>query len=262
MQSSFELLKANRRILWLPVLSGALSIVLSLAIAGPLLLSLHGSWGFRQYLVLLIAGAVASAPAIFFNVAITYAASEQIEGRLIGARDAIRFAWTRRVLVAQWALFAGTVGALLRMIENRVGFLSKVIGFLGALAWAVAVFFVIPVLAFEGLGPIKAIERSSQLLHDNFGTVTRGALRFGSIFVPATLASVGLFIVGALMMPNDRVLGFVVLAAALASMMVVGAVSGATSAYLRTILYRHATGKSVPNFGIDLWSIFRKNPGL
>lgn len=262
MQSSFELLKQNRRILWLPVLSGAVSAMLTMGIAGPLLWSLHGNLGPRQYVVIAVAATVGTAPIIFFNVAITYAAAEQIEGRLIGARAAMRFAWTRRVLVVKWALFAGVVGLLLRMIENRVGFLSRLVGFLGALAWAVAVFFVVPVLTFEEMGPIKAVERSAQLIHENFGTVTRSALRFGSIFVPATLAGVGLLFVGLYTLIQDRVLGFVLIGIALAAIMAVSAVSSATSAYLRTILYRLATGKSLPNFGIDLWSVFRKNPGL
>jgi hypothetical protein len=262
MRSSFELLKANRKILWLPVISAASSLLVTVAIAGPFLLSIHGTWGFRQDLVLLIAASVGSLPAIFFNVAITYAASEQIEGRMVGASDALRFAWTRRSLIARWALFSGVVGLVLRVIENRIGILSKVIAVLGALSWAVAVFFIIPVLTFEGLGPKKAIQRSSHLLRDNFGTVTRGALAFGGIFVSATFVCIGIFVAGVTTIGVNRELGFVILAIGVIATMCVGAVSGATSAFMRTILYRHATGKSVPNFGIDLWTIFQKKPNL
>ncbi len=262
MRSSFELLMANRKILWLPLFSGVSSMLVTFAIAGPWLLSLHGMWGLRQDLVIFIAAAVGSTPAIFFNVAITYAASEQIEGRMVCMSEALRFAWARRSLIARWALFSGIVGLVLRVIENRVGILSKVIGVLGALSWTVAVFFVIPVVTFEGLGSKKAIERSSRILRDNFGTVTRSALAFGGVFVSASFVCIGIIVAGALTIFANRDLGFAILAIGFVAVVCLGAVSGAASAYLRTILYRHATGKSVPNFGIDLWTIFQKKLNL
>ena len=57
-------------------------------------------------------------------------------------------------------------------------------GVLGGLAWAVATFLVVPVLALaEEVGPIEALKRSSHLIRTTFGTIARGALRFGMLFL-------------------------------------------------------------------------------
>ena len=67
LHSSFDLLQANRKLPWLPLLSAGSSLAITLVIAGPLLLAIHGHWGFRQYVVLLVALALGSFATIFFN---------------------------------------------------------------------------------------------------------------------------------------------------------------------------------------------------
>jgi hypothetical protein len=220
-----------------------------LVIAGPLLLAIHGHWGIRQYVVLLVALALGSFATIFFNVALTYAAKEQIEGRVIGIGDATRFAWSRRSVILSWALFFSVVGLVLNAIERRVGILSKVIGFLGALSWAVAVFFVLPILAFEELGPIEAVKRSSHLMKETFGTVTRSALRFGAIFLPATLVAMVVVMAGAVTIQTSVTLGVAILLVGFFALVAVSTYQGAAVAFLRVILYRYAPVSRFPNSG-------------
>jgi hypothetical protein len=202
-----------------------------------------------------LAAGLGSFATIFFNVAITFAASEQIEGRTISIGEALHFAWSRRWVVASWALFSSVVGLVLNAIERRVGIFSKVIGFLGALSWAVAVFFVVPVLAFEGLGPIEAVKRSSRLMKETFGTVTRSALRFGVLFLPLTLVALAVTVVGVMDMASQRTLGLSLLMIGFAGLITVSAYQGAAGAFLRVILFRYATGKSVPDLGVNLSSV-------
>lgn len=256
LHSSFDLLQANRKLLWLPLLSAGSSLVITLVIAGPLLLAIHGHWGFRQYVVLLVALALGNFATIFFNEALTYAAKEQIEGRVIGIRDATRFAWSRRSVILSWALFSSVVGLVLNAIDRRVGILSKVIGFLGALSWAVAVFFVLPILAFEELGPIEAVKRSSHLMKETFGTVTRSALIFGAIFLPATLVAMVVVMVGAVTIQTSVTLGVAILLVGFFALVAVSTHQGAAVAFLRVILYRYATGQSVPELGADVADVF------
>ena len=54
----------------------------------------------------------------------------------------------------------------------------------------------IPVLAFENVGPIEAITRSSSILKARFGTIARGGLRFGLLFLGLSLAAVAVLAVG------------------------------------------------------------------
>jgi hypothetical protein len=256
LRSSFELLQVNKKLLWMPVLSGVSSLLIMGIIAGPLLLSIHGPWNFRQYLVVVFATAVGSFATIFFNVALTYAAKEQIEGRIIGIGEATRFAYSKSSVIIRWAIFAGVIGLIISAVERRVGIFSKVIGFLGALSWAVAVFFVIPILTFEELGPIDAVKRSSRLMKETFGTVTRSALRFGAIFLPATIVALIVFVAGIGTIHNSLVLGVTVIIIGFGALVIVAAYQGAAAAFLRLILYRYATGQSVPDLGVNVSQMF------
>ena len=92
------------------------------------------------------------------------------------------------------ALLAGVVGVLIQAVESRLGVFGRLLGFLGGLAWAVATFLVIPVLAFEDVGPIEALKKSSHLIKTTFGTIARGALRFGVLLLGWILPALAVII--------------------------------------------------------------------
>jgi hypothetical protein len=46
--------------------------------------------------------------------------------------------------------------------DRRLGFLASILGGILDAVWAIATFFVVPVLMVEGVGPIEAIKRSSR----------------------------------------------------------------------------------------------------
>jgi hypothetical protein len=98
-----------------------------------------------------------------------------------------------------WALFAAVVGTLLSAIEQKLGWIGKiVIRFIG-LAWAVATYFVVPVLAEEGVGPITAVQRSVGLLKKTWGEALVGNITiqlgsFGLLFLMTLFLLGGIFL--------------------------------------------------------------------
>ena len=60
---------------------------------------------------------------------------------------------------------------------------ARLVGFLGGLAWGLATFFVVPVLAVEGLGPIAAVSRSASVFRHRWGETLSGDLTVGSPWV-------------------------------------------------------------------------------
>ena len=52
---------------------------------------------------------------------------------------------------------ATTFGLLLRAFENRVPLLGKIVAGIAGAAWGIATFFVVPVIALEGTGPLRSI---------------------------------------------------------------------------------------------------------
>ena len=255
LRASLALFRENRRMIWLPVLSGVTTAAAFLVVTGligvPLLWS-HGHSGWD--VVILFPGlVVANFVGVFFNVALVFAANEQIEGRPVDVRRAVHLAWKRKRVIVAWALLSATVGMVIQGVERRLGIFGRLIGILGGLAWAVATFLVVPVLAFEDLGPIGALKQSSRLLKATFGTVARGALRFGMLFLAWMLLALAVIVAGGVLAGSGAVVpGIAVAVVGIVGVFVVSMYVAAAGMYMRTILFRYATGRPVPDLGIDL----------
>jgi hypothetical protein len=258
---SLALFRQNRQMIWLPVLSGVMAALAFLVVSGVVAVPLIRAYGASELTILyLFPGLVASTfVTVYCNVALVFAANEQIEGRPIEVRGALRMAWTRKRTIVSWALLSATVGLVIQSIESRLGIFGRLAGLLGGLAWAVANFMVVPVLAFEDVGPIEAVKRSSHVFRTTFGTITRGALRFGVLFLGWMLAALAALVVGIGVAASGAVVPGVILAAAgVVGLFVVSMYFAAASMYMRTILYRYATHQPVPDLGLDLSRTFQK----
>jgi hypothetical protein len=160
-------------------------------------------------------------------------------------------------VIAEWALLATVVGTAIRAVENRLGLVGRILGVAGGLAWAVATFLVVPVLAFEDVGPVEALKRSSSLLKARFGTVARSGLRFGLLFAGLSLAAVAVVALGVVVSVRGALPAGVPIAVVGAAALVgVSMYASAAGVYMRTLLYRFATDRPVPDVGVDLGGTF------
>jgi uncharacterized protein DUF6159 len=118
---------------------------------------------------------------VYSNVALAGAAQLSIDGRDTTVREGLAAARKRRGVIAQWALLQFGLGLLISVIGSLLGggngqpspaasLLTTIAGF----AWSVASFFVIPVLALEGLGPRPALHRSVGLVREHWGESIAG----------------------------------------------------------------------------------------
>src|SRR5204863_8631612 len=80
------------------------------------------------------------------------------------------------------------VGVILRNIARR-GFIGRIVASVFGLAWNVATFLAVPVLVVEGVGPIEAVTRSSQLLKKTWGEQLAGNIGIGVVFTLAFVAA-------------------------------------------------------------------------
>jgi hypothetical protein len=157
----------------------------------------------------------------------------------------LALAWQRRFTILQWAILAATVGMVLQMISERVGFLGKFFIRLVGLAWALATYFIVPVLAFDNLSPIEAVRRSAQLFRKTWGEDVVAGVSCTLIFMIPLSLGIGLWFATkdsqslspAGMMAMDAVL--------LAYILVVSAVMSATTSVYKVALYNYALGGRV-----------------
>lgn len=194
MGASWNVLARDRKLILFPLFS---SIALALVIASfavPLFnrhtleqfqQGAHHDFGF--YVLWFLFYFVSYLVAIFFNSALIASVLKCMDGETPTLGYGLRAAWERLPQIVGWALMASTVGFILRMIEQRVGFVGRlVVWFLGT-AWSVTSFLVVPVLVAEGRGPIDAYRESASLFRRSWGEQIIGNVGFGLIFLLAFL---------------------------------------------------------------------------
>jgi hypothetical protein len=106
--------------------------------------------------------------------------------------------------------------------------------------------------------PVETVRRSSQVLTSRFGSNVRATFRLGVVWTLAMVGALGVAGVGVVMVVSGsqdgsgvtfEIIGAALVVAGGLGFFVISAVYSAVSVYLRTVLYRYATGRPTP--GID-----------
>ncbi|HEX5960426.1 MAG TPA: DUF6159 family protein [Rhodanobacteraceae bacterium] len=190
MGASWRMLLQDKRLIVFPLVSGAALAILIALFAVPMFVGLAGQPGpagpvhlsAQMYLAMFVFYFLAYFVIIFFNSALIACVLKQIDGEQPTLGYGLAFAWQRLPQILGWTLLASTVGVLLRMLEEKVGFVGRIVVGLLGMAWAVTSFLVVPVLVAEGSGPIESYKRSVEMLKRSWGEQIIGNVSFGLIF--------------------------------------------------------------------------------
>lgn len=261
LKSSRDLLRKDRSLSLLPFIGGICSVLAAI----PLVVAqvVFDGESTLQYLMYALTVFIGTLITTFFGVALSAGAAVRMEGGDPTIGSCIGIASRNIWSIVRWALFATLVGLILRAIEARLkGFAGVILRVIGDATFAVASYFVIPMLAHEQIGPLAALRKSADTVRAQWRTTVRFTLRMGWWAFLVFLGSFALFgasIAGAVAlvsanMTDDKVavpalvgagaLVYVGLVVFVYAMLYVGAVS----AYGRTALYRYASGRPVPGF--------------
>jgi hypothetical protein len=245
-KASATVLRQDTHLLVFPLISGIASLMVVLCFALPI-------FGLQAFDGMDGNGAMAYSTAFafyvvqyfvmfYFNVALVGATMMRLDGGAPTVKDGLRIANGRLGAILGYAVIAATVGMILRAIQERVGFLGRIIvGMLGV-GWTVATFLVVPVLVARDKGPIESIKDSASLLKQTWGENVIGQVGMSLFFTVMFLALVigGVSLMALAVASGSGVLmvlvaiAFVVLV--LGSFLVQSALSGIYSA----ALYRYA----------------------
>ncbi|HEY9363299.1 MAG TPA: DUF6159 family protein, partial [Chitinophagaceae bacterium] len=184
---------------------------------------------------------------VFFNMALIHCTRLYFKGEEVTVKKGLQFSITRIVAIFSWAVFAATVGTILKLIQENVGWIGKIITGLIGIVWSIATFFVVPVIAYENLGPVDAFKRSSQLMKQKWGESLASTFSLGLIHLLALLiVAVPLFFVGNLI---HILLG---VGLALTGIVLVSAVMSATQTIFISAVYHNITGDPVHHYNQQL----------
>ena len=251
--ASWRVVRKEKSLLAFPVLAAAFGLGYAILVVAPLGLIGFVAFGDNTilgYVLLAIALLGMNVGATFFGVAAASNASRVLNGEDPKLGDGIRVARSRLKVIIQWGVVSATVGLVLQLISDRAGGLGgALLQVIGGAAWSIASFFVLPILALEGLGPFDAIKQS--LIGGAVVSLIPGLIAFAGIGVAALGIYVGLGGLWAVGAPLIAI-GVIVLIAAITVGQILHAV-------FTVVVYRYATAGVTPEgfSAEDLDAVFR-----
>jgi hypothetical protein len=183
LQSSIRVLRDQPRLLLFPIISTLCALTLALFFFAPVIAvgiavaksggdhvemparinAIFYAYGAVIYLVSMFI-------ATFFNVAFYNEIIHAFAGEPVSLGRGLRFAVGRLPAIAMWSLLAGTVGLIIRAIEERLGWLGKIVMGLIGTAWSVAAVFAIPVIIRRSdTNPLAVLRDSAVTLKRTWG---------------------------------------------------------------------------------------------
>jgi hypothetical protein len=160
----------------------------------------HGQLHFKNGILayLLIAYFISMFLAAFFNTAFCSQIISALRGGEVSIAAGIQFAQARWKAILFWSMLSGLVGLVIRKLEERVGFVGRiVIGIIG-MAWSVASVFAIPVLVENAsiTNPLDVLRDSAGAIKKTWGETIIGyaGMQFANMLI--MFGSLGIFAVG------------------------------------------------------------------
>jgi hypothetical protein len=263
--ASAQVLRQDKHLMLFPIISGFALFLVLLAFALPLLGlgSIDGIGKGGLYSTAFLFYVVQYFVIFYFNTALVGAVVMRLEGGSPTLGDGLRIANRRIGTIFGYAVISATIGVILRAIQERVGFIGRLIaGLLGA-GWAVATFLVVPVIATSDRGALDSISESTALLKRSWGENIVGQvglnLAFSLLYLGLLAGAVVLAMLMAKIAAGTVVVGVfvaIVLLAFFGCVLMHATLSGIYSA----VLYRYALyGSDAPGFdGAVLASAFRQ----
>jgi len=266
---SFGILWADKQLMFFPVLSGISCVVVTflLLAAGamifqPMLANFSSLFPTGNPQAVLRSPEIMGAifllylanyfVIIFFNVALVGVANSRLTGGNWTFDQGLQLAWQRKWVILQWAFIAATVGMVLRALSERAGFIGRIVVGIIGVAWNLACYFVVPVLAFENLSPGSALYRSAELFKETWGEKVAGGFSLGIIFVLLMVPGFAIAIGAVQFWGTTGVLiGAVIMGV---YFLLLSVTSSAVQGIFNAALYRYAVDQTVPpGFSKDLF---------
>lgn len=193
--------------------------------------------------------------ATYLNVAFYTEILKAIRGGGVDIANGFRTANSKLVQIFFWACLAGSVGIIIKLIEEKLDFLGQIIMKIIGIAWSIAALFVIPVIVTEELtnrNPFSYLKKSSSIIVKTWGESLVGYVGFGAlnsvIFICSFIAVLG-FDIFAVMVIKGEVGGTLAIACSAAWLILIIAfmyvVSVAEKIY-RGALYLYASEGLIP----------------
>ena len=237
MKASATVLRLDKELLVFPLLSGIAVVLVTATFVVPVVMAggfqaLEGMedptylgyvTGFVYYLVLYTV-------IFFFNTGLVGAAMIRLDGGDPTVGDGMSIAIKKLPIIMGYAVIAATVGMLLRAIEERVGFLGRLVVGLIGVSWSLATYLTVPVLVTRDVSAIDAVKESATAFRKTWGEQVAGN------------AGIGLAMFLMFMLMSLTAVPLIMLAASISPALVLPVVVSFAGGYLLLVLVGSALG--------------------
>ncbi|MFC1661027.1 DUF6159 family protein [Gemmatimonadota bacterium] len=188
MKASARVLRLDQELLIFPLLSGVATVLVTATFIAPFAV-LGGGFGalenmgedpgYLGYVAGFLYYLVVYSMIFFFNTALVGAAMIRLDGGDPTVADGLNIAFRKLPAILEYAAIAASVGMILRAIEERAGFVGRlVIGLIG-LSWTLATYLTVPVLVTRDIGAIDAVKESAAVFKKTWGEQVVGNFGIG-----------------------------------------------------------------------------------
>lgn len=184
--SSLKVIKENKQLVLFPIISGVALIAVVASFVGVI----YASYGtnFDQlveqssatdYALTFLYYLICYFIIVFFNVGLVHCTRIYLQGGKPSFGDGVRFALKRIPTILGWAVLSATVGLILKAIQENSGTVGNIISGIIGVVWSIVTFFVVPILAYEEVGPFEALKRSGKIMKEKWGESLGASFSFG-----------------------------------------------------------------------------------
>jgi hypothetical protein len=249
LKQSLGVLKQDKELLFFPLISGIVMLVITASFIVPLALFTGIKDGEFEsnalyYVLLFVFYLIGYFVVIFFNTGLIACVQIRLSGGDPKFSDGMQYAVGNLGKIAGWALISATVGLILQMIRERAGIFGRIAAGIFGMAWNLITFLVIPVMIFEKRGVIDSIKGSAALFKKTWGENV--VLRFSLGLIMFLLALVGIVPIVLVALTESAPLIIAVVAVVVLYWFALGIISAALNGIFATALYDYATTGTVP----------------
>ncbi|MGD2121074.1 MAG: DUF6159 family protein [Gemmatimonadota bacterium] len=251
MKASATVLKLDPELLVFPVLSGIAAILVTATFIVPFafigegfgaLENLDENVGYLGYVVGFVYYLVLYSLIFFFNTALVGATMIRLDGGDPTVRDGLNIAFGKIGAILEYAAIAATVGMILRALEERAGFLGRIVIGLIGLSWTLATYLTVPVLVTKDVSAFDAVKESATVFRRTWGEQVAANVGIGFVTFLMALAMILLALPFIILASSiNEALVFPLFLSLFGGFVLLGVVSSALKGIYSAALYRYAT---------------------
>ncbi len=211
-KTSWSVIKKDKEMLWLPILSAIFSTIFILLLLVPTvaldLISDTDKLQPGDLVFLFLAYLIFAFVSTFFNVGVVYIAKTRFEGGDATFGQAISFAFTRIHVIFLWSLVSATVGVILALLDQvahgdnqAAAVVAWIVKLVVSIAWSIVSMFVIPAMVFYNLSPFAAMRKSTDTFGKTWGenfvrNITMMFIQMFFILIGVVFLILGFYLIG------------------------------------------------------------------